>query len=95
MSGLNGKGFRTSEISIRGKTYIVQELDARTMAEVRRLIETEKWRVEAYVTWQCCMEPPFKSEAAAMEQAQIVVDKVSAEAFRLSKLDEDGEQKNA
>jgi hypothetical protein len=80
--------FRESNITIRGKLYRVRELDARTMAEVRRLIDAEKWRVEAFVTWKCCIDPPFASEKAALEEPHIVVDKVSSEAFRLSKEDE-------
>jgi hypothetical protein len=81
--------FKANEISIRGRTYRVRELSGAEMAEVRRLINHgEQHRSEPYVAWKCTLEPPVASEAAAMALPQIVVDKVSAEAFRLTKLDD-------
>ena len=40
---------RENSITIRGKLYLVRELDAKTMATVRKMIDSEKWRVEAFV----------------------------------------------
>jgi hypothetical protein len=80
--------FLTNEISIRGRTYRVRELTGQEMAEVRRLTASEIWRVETYVTWKACLEPVFASELVVGKQPQIVIDRVSAEAFRLTKSDE-------
>jgi hypothetical protein len=89
---MNDVEFQASEISIRGRTYRVRELSGAEMAEVRRLINSgAQQRSEPYVAWKCCLDPPIASEAAAMALPQIVVDKVSAEAFRLTKLDEPAE----
>ena len=85
--------FVTNVISIRGKSYTVSEMDSATMAQVRKMLETEKWKVEPYVTLKCCVDPKFASEADVLKLPQIIADKVSEEAFRLTKLDE-GEAKN-
>jgi hypothetical protein len=80
--------FLTNTIQIRGKPYVVGEMDARTMADVRKMLETEKWRVEAFVAFRCGIDPKFASEAEVSKLPQIVADKISEEAFRLTKLDE-------
>jgi len=86
--------FISNTITIRGKAYLVSEMDGATMIMVRKMLETEKWRVEGYVTFKCCLEPKFASEADVLKERQIVADKVSDEAFRLTKLVEE-ETKNA
>lgn len=79
--------FAQTTISIRGESYTVRELTGKEMQGVRKLAasDTEKVRVEAFVTHLCCIEPKYKTEAEAAELPQIVVDRVSAEAFRLTR----------
>ena len=81
-------GLLQNTITVRGESYVVQEMDGRTMAEARRIMEDDKARLEAFVTWKCCVDPKFASEAEVLAQPQIVADKVSAEAFRLTKADD-------
>ncbi len=80
--------FLTSTITIRGQPYVVKELDGRTMAESRRIIADDKARLEAFVTWKCAVDPKFASEAEVMALPQIFADKISEEAFRLTKADD-------
>jgi hypothetical protein len=86
-------GFLSNTITIRGAPYVVREMDGRTMAEARRLIAEDKSRLEAFVAWKCCTDPKFASEAEVLALPQIIADKVSEEAFRLTKSDDDA--KNA
>lgn len=78
---------RTNTITIRGEPYVVQEMSGKVMAGARKLISDDqaKFRMEAWVTWQCCVTPKYASEDAAAAEPQAVIDAVSAEAFRLSK----------
>jgi len=81
--------FITNTITIRGKPYLVCEMDAQTMKMVREMIATDKHRSEAFITLKCCVEPKFSSEAEILKLPQIIADKVSSEAFRLTGLEEE------
>ncbi len=78
----------TNSITIRGETFIVRELDGKTMAESRRVLAADKARLEAFVAWQCTVDPKFASEADVLARPQIFADKLSAEAFRLTNSDD-------
>lgn len=78
-----------NDIVLRGVTYKVQELTGKHMAKVRELIASERWKVDGYVTMACCLDPKF-SQADVDTLPQFVVDAISTEAFRLSKLDSPG-----
>lgn len=82
--------FRTNTIVVRGESYTVQEMSGLVMAGARKLIsdEKEKFRMEAWVAWKCCLTPKFESEDAAAKEPQAIVDAISSEAFRLSKADD-------
>lgn len=85
--------FITNTITIRGKPYLVSEMDGQTMKLVREMLATDKHRSEAFITVKCCLEPKFSSEADVLKLPQIIADKVSSEAFRLTGLVEE-ETKN-
>jgi len=87
---------RTNTIQIRGESYVVQEMSAAVMKGARELIfdDKQKQRLEAWVAFKCCLSPKIESENAASEMPQAVISKISSEAFRLSK-DEDEKQPNA
>lgn len=85
--------FRENTITIRGQQFVVRELDGATMAASRRIIAEDKARLEAFVAWKACVDPKFESEAAVLKLPQIFADKISEEAFRLTKLDDS--EKNA
>lgn len=79
---------RTSTIVIRGTTYKVSEFTGNAMIGVRKIIETDKPKMEAYVVAACCVDPKFTMiEAQALPH--FVLDKLSAEAFRLSSTEGD------
>jgi hypothetical protein len=85
----------TSRVTVRGVEYTVQELTGKQMAGLRKLLEKDKTRMEAWLMTACCVDPKIENEAAAMELPQVVLDKVSAEIMRLSgSTQEDGEAKN-
>jgi hypothetical protein len=81
--------FLSSTIQIRGSSFVVQELDGKTMAAARRIIAEDKSRLEAFVAWKCCTDPKFASEAEVLALPQIFADKISEEAFRLTKVDQE------
>ncbi len=84
--------FLTSTIMIRGQPFVVRELDGKTMAESRRVLAEDKSRLEAYVAWKCCVDPKYQNEQALLDLPQIFCDKISEEAFRLTKLVEEPEK---
>jgi hypothetical protein len=79
--------FLENTITIRGRQFVVRELDGKTMAAARRIIAEDKSRLEAFVTWKGCVDPPFKDEAEVLALPQIFADKISEEVFRLTKAD--------
>lgn len=73
-------------VTVRGIDYVVQEMTARQMAQVRKLLSDEKWKVEAYIAQACCVSPKI-SAAEADTLPQYVIEALSNEALRLTKLD--------
>ena len=84
----------TSEVVIRDTTYTVQEMTGKVMNEVRKAIDVDKSRVETLVVFRCLVVPKLASESEAAALPQFVVNKLSAEIFRLTNGEGD-EAKNA
>jgi hypothetical protein len=85
----------TNTIKVRGKDYLVSEMDGKTMAEVRKRLasDSEKIGLEAFMAFKCCLDPKFASSEAAAAESHFVSKAISDEAFRLTA--SDGEEKNA
>lgn len=83
----------TKEVTIRGKLYVVSELDARTMADGRTLLSSDqsKAKFESLVAQRCCVSPKL-TEADIAKLPHFVVEKLSETATQLSK--SDGSEKN-
>jgi hypothetical protein len=78
---------RTNSIVIRGQSHVVSELTAKGMRAARKMIADEPGRAEVFIASICCVEPKY-TEAELAELPQIFADKISAEAFRLTKDDD-------
>lgn len=83
----------TNTVEIRGESYVVREIDGKTMREIRKRLKDSPETVEAFLAWKCTVSPPFKSEAEAADTSHLVLKLISEEAFRLSTAE--GEAKNA
>jgi hypothetical protein len=78
----------TSTLVIRDATYKVSEMSGKTMAGVRKLLDSpDKGKLESYVVAACCLEPKF-TWIEAEQLPQHVLGKLSSEAFRLTTGDE-------
>jgi hypothetical protein len=86
---MSSNGFLEGTVTIRGETFTVRELDAKSMREARRIIDTDKHRLEIYVAFKGTVEPKFESEEDLLKRPQIFADKLSAEIFRLTKVDDE------
>lgn len=75
---------QTNTIFVRGQSYVVSEINGRTMREVRKRLKDQPETVEAFLAWACTMEPKFASESVAVDAAHAVLKAISEEAFRLS-----------
>lgn len=86
----------TSTIVIRNTTYTVREMTGKEMAAVRKLVvdDAQKFRTQNYVASICCVDPKIASELEASALPQLVIERISDEAFRLTKGDDAGEAKN-
>ena len=84
--------FAQSTIKIRGETFTVRELDGKTMRESKRLIETDRHRLDFFIASKGLVEPKL-TEQELMERPNIFADKLSTEILRLTKTDDDS--KNA
>lgn len=83
----------TNVITIRGVNYTVSEINGKTMRHTRALIKDSPPEVEAFVAFNCCVEPKWKSLEEALAAPHIILKAISEEAFRLSR-DDEGEAKN-
>lgn len=84
---MSGVDFLTNTVTVRGKAYLVKEQSGKTMAEVRKLIaQGEGGRVEILMLQRCCLTPVFATEAEVELLPYYVIDQVSNEINRLTKL---------
>jgi hypothetical protein len=82
----------TNRITVRGQEFEVRELTGKEMQGVRKLLADplHKSRFEAYIASVACVSPKIADEKAAAEMPQIIIDKIAAEAIRLTVTDESG-----
>ena len=74
----------SNTIEIRGASYVVSEIDGKTMREIRKRLKDSPETVEAFLAWKCTVTPSFKNEAEAADTSHLVLRLISEEAFRLS-----------
>jgi hypothetical protein len=84
-------GFSTDSVTVRGEVFQIRELDGKTMREAKRILDTDRHRLEFFVASKGLTEPAL-SEEELSKRPYIFADKISDAVFKLSKQDE---QKNA
>lgn len=82
----------TNRILVRGKEYLVRELNGREMAGVRGLLEKDKPRISAYVASVACIDPKLGTEKECFELPHRLIDAIATESIRLTNADDEGEE---
>lgn len=73
-------------ITLRGVDYTVTEVSGKHMTKFRQIFDSERWKAENYIVMACCIEPKV-TQPDVDNMPQFVIDAISTEAFRLTKLD--------
>lgn len=84
-------GLRTNSIVIRGDTFTVSEMTAKTMRQARKLLESDKTQFELFVANAGMVDPKW-SIAELEGKASIYSEAIAAEAIRLTKEDDKPEK---
>lgn len=91
---MSGFELVTGTIRVRKQSFTVSEIDGATMKAISKMLGHENERVPIFVVLKCCVTPKFKDEAEVEALPHSIIDKVSDEAWRLTKLGEDDEKKD-
>lgn len=83
-----------STVSVRGKSYVVREMDGKTMIAFRKLLDSdEKATADNFIAFKCTIDPKFPTQDDVAKLPQVVTSKIVAEVMKLTAQDS-GEAKN-
>jgi hypothetical protein len=78
-------------ITVRGDTYMVSELDGKTMAAVRKMLKSGSEETDLFITLNALVDPKPKNMAAVEAMPNIVVNAIAKKALALTQADDPDE----
>lgn len=75
-------------IIVRGDTYLVSELDGKTMAAVRKMLKSGSEETDLFITLNALLDPKPKNMAAVEALPNLVVNAVAKKALQLTQADD-------